>query len=162
MCKYPITQLLGQLWGLLKIVQYSLESIHSLLLSWSMPLDLSRYISFYWGYGSTQDVIDGPHCIFALFFLLFSYQSVPKQKCQTTYENKCSTTYETTYEYVSKDKCTTEYVQECKPSYGYGGQECKSVPKQKCYKVCTIWHFWPKLGSFQYSEMPLGFQIRVG
>ena len=73
-----------------------------------------------------------------LFLLFFSYQSVPQQKCQTTYENKCSTTYETTYEYVSKDKCTTEYVQECKPSYGYGGQDCQSVPKQKCYKVCTL------------------------
>ena len=40
-----------------------LKSIHTLLLSRSIPLVLSRSIPFYWGYGSTQDIIDGPHCI---------------------------------------------------------------------------------------------------
>ena len=43
--------------------QWCLESIHTLLLSRSIPLDLSRFIPFWEeGCGSTQDVIDGPHC----------------------------------------------------------------------------------------------------
>ena len=45
--------------------QWRLESIHTLLLSWSIPLDLIRSIPFWEeGCGSTQDVIDGPHCIY--------------------------------------------------------------------------------------------------
>ena len=52
------------------------------------------------------------HKVFLILisFFHFSYQSVPEQKCQTTYEHKCSTTYETSYDTVSRDKCTTEYV----------------------------------------------------
>ena len=48
--------------------------------------------------------------LFSFSFFHFSYQSVPEEKCQTTYEHKCSTTYETSYDTVSRDKCTTEYV----------------------------------------------------
>ena len=41
--------------------QWCLESIHTLLLSRSMPLDLSWSIPFYVGYGSTQDTLYLPY-----------------------------------------------------------------------------------------------------
>ena len=60
--------------------QWRLESTLTFLLSRSIPLALSpsislylrQYIHFYWGYGSTQDVIDSPHCIRIYYWSQFS------------------------------------------------------------------------------------------